>query len=55
MKKYSIVFLLLFTACFNNPEGRIVFYDFNATKYDVEKALVDKFGGEPACDTVPGK
>jgi hypothetical protein len=45
MKKYSIFFLLL-SSCFINSEGRIVFYDFTETKYNVEKVLVDSFGNE---------
>lgn len=44
MKKISFFSLLLFCSCFNNPEGRITFYDFNETKYDVEKALLDSIG-----------
>lgn len=44
MKKYSIFFFFLFCSCFINSEGRIIFYDFNETKYNVEKALLDAIG-----------
>jgi len=39
MKYFSVIALIFLYSCFVNPEGRIVFYDFNSPKAAVEQKL----------------
>lgn len=37
----TVVCFVFLISCVVSPHGRIVFYDFNSSKYDVEKAIVN--------------
>ena len=50
--KYCIVFLLFLSSC--GTTGHIVFYHFNANKYDVEKEILNVINKNSAY-TVPNK